>query len=106
MSNDLILGTRGFVVSVDVETGEEHWRTKLESGGLFNAAAYSDVTVIIRDRLIVAGCNGHLFGLDRHNGQILWHNTLRGLGNNHISLATDGVSIQYLQRTVHTHSGS
>ncbi len=94
----LIIGTNGHVASINLETGEENWRTFLKAGGLFSSTTHSDVAVLSHHGLVLAGCCGHLFCLSKDNGEILWHNNLSGLGNNDVSLALEGVAIQYLQK--------
>ena len=37
---------------------------------------------------------------DAATGKLLWHNALAGMGHNDISLAMDGVSIQFLEKIV------
>lgn len=96
-------GTRGHVFAIDPATGEERWRTKL-STGFFNAAYAQDVMVLVRDGIVIAGCNGHMWGLDAERGDILWHNGLNGLGHDAISMAAEGVAIQYVHK--HTRSNS
>jgi hypothetical protein len=70
-----------------------------------SATTYEDVSVIVRDGVIYAGCNGHIFALSP-DGRILWHNPLKGVGYNDISMAFEGQSVQYIQKTVHHHSSS
>lgn len=94
-------GTRGHVFALHPTTGQEKWRTKL-STGFFNSVAYEDVMVLVRDGIVIAASNGHVFGLSAETGEILWHNGLSGLGHEAISLATDGVALQY----VHKHTRS
>jgi outer membrane protein assembly factor BamB len=55
---------------------------------------------VVKDELVFAGSAGHLFCLSADTGQILWHNKLRGMGYNDISLAMENVSIQYLEKVV------
>ncbi len=98
----LIIGTNGHIASINIETGEENWRTKLKSGFL-SSTSYEDVSVLSHHGIVLAGCKGHLYCLSKDNGEILWHNELSGLGNNDVSLALEGVAIQYLQK-VEKHS--
>ena len=104
MDQNLYIGSNGHVSAIDVNTGQEIWRRKLKEG-LLNSTSYEDVAVIVRDGIIYAGCSGHLFALSPQ-GEILWHNPLKGLGHNDISLAFEGQSIQYLQKTVHSNSST
>ncbi|HUS34139.1 MAG TPA: PQQ-binding-like beta-propeller repeat protein [Verrucomicrobiae bacterium] len=104
MEQNLYIGSNGHVAAINAQTGEELWRKKLKEG-LFSATHYEDVSVIVRDGIIYAGCSGHLFALSPA-GEVLWHNPLKGLGHNDLSLAFEGQSIQYLQKTVHQQSSS
>jgi outer membrane protein assembly factor BamB len=98
--NPLIIGTNGSVAALDTGTGEILWATALETGGIFSSTRSEDVSVILRDGKIFAGCSGHLFCLDAGTGRILWHNDLKGFGHNDISLALEGVSVQFLEKMV------
>ncbi len=91
--------------AIDASSGAEIWRTKLQEG-LLKATAYQDVSVIVRDGVIYAGSQGHLFALDAGSGRVLWHNPMKGLGFNDISLTFEGVSVQYIQKEVRGSSGS
>ena len=96
----LYIGCNGHVSAIAARTGEELWRTKLKPGVL-SATTLEDVSVIVRDGVIYAGCNGHLFAVSP-DGAILWHNPLRGMGHNDISLAFEGQSIQFVKKVVHS----
>jgi len=100
MTHPLVIGSNGYVAAIDPTTGQELWRTELQRG-LLSATSGSDVSVLVRNELIFAGSQGHLFCLLIENGQIVWHNALKGMGNNDVSLAFDNVSIQYLEKVVH-----
>ena len=100
VNQNLYIGSNGHVCAINPQTGEELWRTSLKTGTL-SSTTYQDVAVIVREDIIYAGCYGHLFALSR-DGTILWHNPLKGLGHNDISLAFEGHSIQYLQKMVHS----
>ncbi|MGV3774697.1 MAG: PQQ-binding-like beta-propeller repeat protein [Verrucomicrobiales bacterium] len=102
---NLFIGSNGYVCAIHFQTGVELWRTKLQRG-LLKATNYQDVSVIVRDGVIYAGSQGHLFALSADTGHILWHNELKGLGFNDISLALDGHSIQFLQKTVGSNNNS
>jgi outer membrane protein assembly factor BamB len=95
-------GTSGHVTCIDERSGKEIWRIKLETAKLFNAAASGDVTVLLMDKVLVAACNGHIWGLSPNDGNILWHNGLPGLGNRFITMCAPHVAIQY----VHAHTES
>ncbi len=89
-------GLRGYVFCIDENSGNEMWRTKLSTGGLFNAAAKENVAILAKENMIIAGCNGHVWGLHPHTGQILWHNDLSGLGNGFVTLSDNTHSTQYI----------
>ena len=94
----LIIGTNGSVGCVDPTTGNLRWKARLETGSLMSSTAHKDVSVLLRGSIVFAGCSGHLYCIDGESGAILWHNSLEGFGHNDISLAMDGVSVQFLQK--------
>lgn len=102
-STPLVIGTNGYVVAFERATGAELWRTKLQSG-VFRATTRNDVAVLVRDPFVFAGSTGHLFCLSIADGRVVWHNELPGLGYNDISISIDNVSIQYLEKVVHSNS--
>jgi len=97
--NSLFLGTNGSVAGIDPATGEIRWKTELRGGGFASSTSRQDVSVLLCGTIVFAGCAGHLFCLDANSGAILWHNPLTGFGHNDISLAMEGVSVQFLQKT-------
>lgn len=66
------LGTKGHVVAVDVETGKELWRTYVRTSTITNVAVSGDVVLVY--------AKGHLFGLRKGSGKVMWENKLDGLG--------------------------
>ena len=94
----LIIGTNGAVACIDAGTGKVRWKTALKTGSLLSSTSHEDVSVLQRGTIVFAGCSGHLFCIDADTGAILWHNSLDGFGHNDISLAMDGVSVQFLQK--------
>jgi hypothetical protein len=99
MNTPLIVGSNGFVAAIDCESGRELWRTKL--GGFLSVTSSEDVSVLVSGPSVFAGCAGHVFCLSAETGSVLWHNQLPGMRNNDVSLALDGVSIQYLEKVEH-----
>lgn len=89
-------GLRGHVFCLDENSGTEMWRTKLKTGGMFNAAWKEDVAVLAKDNVIIAGSNGHIWGLNPGTGEIMWHNDLSGLGNGFVTLSDTTHSTQYV----------
>lgn len=100
----LIIGINGHVSAIDPRNGRQLWATKLEGGSFLASTSTQDVSVLLHDGVVFAGCYGHLFGLDASSGGILWHNELPGLGHNDISLAMEGVSVQFQQKVVRRNS--
>jgi len=100
----LIVGTNGNVLCVDPGTGRLRWQAVLKTGGLLSSTSCQDVSVLLRGPIVYAGCAGHLFCIDAASGGILWHNPLDGFGHNDISLAMEGTSVQFLQKTVRQNS--
>ncbi len=94
----LIIGTNGNVAAIDPATGSELWRTSLRTGGLISSTSYEDVSVLLRDGKVFAGCSGHLFCLEAATGGILWHNSLSGMGHNDISMAMECVAVQFMTK--------
>src|SRR5688572_32870118 len=105
MSLPLIIGSNGYVAVIEVMTGQELWRTALEIG-LLSTTARSDVSVLVEDKFVFAGSHGHLFCLDVENGTVIWHNELKGMGYNDVSLAMQNVSVQFLQKVERSSSNS
>ncbi|MCW1924647.1 PQQ-binding-like beta-propeller repeat protein [Luteolibacter arcticus] len=98
--NPLLIGTNGSIAALDPSTGEILWATELKTRGLISSTRGEDVSVILRDGQVFAGCSGHLFCLSVETGEMLWHNDLKGFGHNDVSLALEGVSVQYLEKVV------
>jgi outer membrane protein assembly factor BamB len=100
--DNLIAGCNGYVVAIEISTGNEVWRTKLREGPLGGSRG-SDVSVIIDSDKIFAGCWGRVYALDPGNGNILWSNGLAGIGFNEVALSKQGISTQFITR-VEQHS--
>ena len=94
----LIIGSNGWVAAIEADTGRELWRTRLKTGGLISATSSEDIAVIVKDGLVFAGGAGHVFCLDLTNGSVLWHNSLDGMGYNEVSLAMEGVAVQFMSK--------
>lgn len=97
----LYMATNGFVAAVDPETGREVWRTKLQppaDGSIFGSYVHGDVCILEHEGKVFAGCQGHLFCVDGQTGKQLWHNGLKGLGHDDVTLAMAGVSVQFVTK--------
>ncbi len=81
----LYVGTNRFIVAIDPRTGEELWRAKLD-------ADRGVVALLIRDRYLFAGCSGYVYCLNRHDGAILWKNTLPRTGYDSVVLLMEGAT--------------
>jgi outer membrane protein assembly factor BamB len=64
--------------------------------GIFSSS--QDVCILEHEGKIYAGCYGNLFALDANTGDILWKNSLSGLGYNDVTLAFAGKSVQFVSR--------
>ena len=91
----VFVGAGGFVRALERETGEEVWATSLFSDSwsesttvVPNATMNSGVVeVLASSSLVLAGSDGHAFGLDPDTGEVLWWSALEGTG--HTTLADD-----------------
>lgn len=101
----LIIGTNGNVACIDPASGNVRWKTPLATGSLLSSNSTEDVSVLLRGSIVFAGCAGHLYCIDADTGTLLWHNPLEGFGHNDISLAMEGVSVQFLQKTAQQSAG-
>jgi outer membrane protein assembly factor BamB len=97
-NNLLIIGCNGYVSAIQASNGQELWRTKLREG-LFTSSRGSDVSVLIDGDQIFAGCNGRIYSLSPSNGEIKWSNELKGIGNNEVALARQGINTQFITRS-------
>jgi outer membrane protein assembly factor BamB len=84
----LYLGIKGHILCIDGKTGREQWRTKLRSSTITN--------VVFDGDSLHAYSNGHLFALNPNTGDILWENSLDGLGYGFCIIVTEGSS-SYIQ---------
>lgn len=83
--SDCVFGVvGGHVVSVELATGTEVWRTRIPKGSTYVAS------VLVRDGCVVVGCGGRLHCFDAHHGTLLWTNELKGLGYNTVFLGSSG----------------
>ena len=88
--DNLYIGSNGMVACIDPRTGEEVWKTELETGGFLSSTSHSDVTVLEDGGYVYAGCCGHLFCLDARDGREVWHNSLKGFGYNDVAMCIHG----------------
>ena len=97
MSEQLYVGSNGYVAAVDPNSGEVAWRTKL-STGIVSSTSHEDVSILDHEGKLFAGCHGHLFCLNAQSGEILWHNPLDGFGYNDVTLSIAGRSVQAMRK--------
>jgi len=81
MANDQVvyLGIGGHAVALDLATGAEIWRRKIKGSALTGV-------VVAGDRLLVTA-SGEVWCLEPTQGEILWHNRLKGLGQGFVTVA-------------------
>jgi len=77
----LFVGIYNSVVALDADDGTEVWRAKL--GGMSFVNVYWDGVQLF------ASTKGEVFRLHPGEGQVLWHNKLKGLGTGMTTLATN-----------------
>jgi len=80
MNDCLYIGIKNSVLCLAKRNGKEIWRTKLKGSTLVN--------VVVDEDLVYAHARGHLYGLDANTGDLVWENTLPGLGYGHCIIAT------------------
>lgn len=103
MTRQIYIGINGLVAALDTNSGVELWRTEL-STGMLSATGMQDVAVLDHADRVYAGCHGHLFCLNASDGQVLWHNELKGMGHNDVTLSIGGRSIQVMHQVHHHNS--
>lgn len=82
MNDCLYIGIKNCVLCLAKRNGKQIWRTKLRSSTLVN--------VVVDEDLVYAYAHGHLYCLDANTGDLIWENTLPGLGYSHCIIATEG----------------
>jgi outer membrane protein assembly factor BamB len=78
--NLVCVGIKGSVVAFDQESGTRIWETDLK-GGAF-------VTLLVDGDRIFAATQGEIFCLRAADGEVLWHDPLKGYGLGFVSIAT------------------
>lgn len=79
--NLVFVGIKGTVVAAKRATGQRLWETPLKGSDFVN--------VISEKNGVYATTHGEIFCLEPHDGQIRWHNRLKGMG---VGLASIAVS--------------
>lgn len=85
----LYIGTGTYVAAIDAANGAEVWRAKLERGSVSNV-----VSLLVRGDDLYVGRGGYVWCYNRHTGQKLWENGLKGMGHNFVTLAVEGAETQ------------
>ncbi len=81
-TSDLIfIGIRGSVVALYRDTGQQAWATRLKGMDFVN--------VVLEGDKVLATAWGEIFCLDALEGQVLWHNPLKGSGRGLATMATE-----------------
>ena len=81
-SDRLFIGVGGHIVSVDVGSGQELWRTKVGTASIS--------TVHLQNGRLYGAAAGELVCLDPATGTIHWRNKLKGLGLGVVVFAGSG----------------
>lgn len=82
----VFVGIKGSVVALDRMTGTIIWEKELKGSDFVN--------MIHDDVFLYATTDGEAFCLDPTNGDIRWHNKLKGYGMDVASLLTAGATDQ------------
>ena len=85
-SSILLLGVKKRIIALRRETGERLWAQELPGEMLGD----SFVTLVADEQRVYAHAKGELFCLDLFSGQLLWRDTLPGLGFGLAMLALPG----------------
>ncbi len=89
----LFVGIKGSVLALDRITGTKVWEQALKTG--WTGTGGSDFVNLIRDDVFLyATTVGEVFCLDPTNGDVRWHNPLKGYGFGLASLLAAGGSQQ------------
>jgi len=76
----VFVGIKNTVVAIDDRSGVELWRTKLRS---------SDHVLVFWDgEALFASAGGEIWRLDPRQGDVLWHNEMKGMGRGIVSIAS------------------
>ena len=76
----VFVGIKNTVVALDDPSGVELWRTKLRS---------SDHVMVFWDsEALFAAAGGEIWRLDPKQGDVLWHNEMKGMGRGMVSIAS------------------
>ena len=76
----VFVGLKGSVVALNRKTGEQVWATRLFGTDFVN--------VLVEDERVLATTHGEIFCLAPANGDLLWHNKLKGYGTGLATIST------------------
>jgi outer membrane protein assembly factor BamB len=79
----LYVGIKGTVLALRKDDGEVAWTTRLRRGSSF-------VPIVEDGDRIYAVSGGEVSCLDSTSGDLLWHNSMKGLGTGYAALAGGG----------------
>lgn len=81
MNKDVLYAAiSGTVLAIDVQSGKELWRRTVRPG-------VGVTTIDPRQTRVLVAAAGELWALDAKDGEILWHNPLKGLGLGFLTIA-------------------
>jgi len=79
-----VTGTHRYIVAIDPGSGEEVWRTKLPHNGAVVPS------ILIKGRFLYVSHFGHVYCLNRRDGDVVWENDLPKLGYQTVVIAMEG----------------
>ena len=83
----IAVGQGGRVSLIAADDGRAIWRRDLAETAGASACAGQPVSVALLDRVVIAGCMGHVFALALEDGSVAWHVDGRARGDGETSLA-------------------
>lgn len=86
LADPIYISCGSHVVAIDPANGSEYWRCQLPK------STNSLISLHVCGDLIIAGCYGRVYGIDRWKGVIAWTNELQGMGYHNILITSEGAS--------------
>src|SRR5437879_1457881 len=81
-TSDLVfIGIKGAVMALNRAKGQQEWVTRLKGSDFVN--------IILQQEAVLASWHGEIFSLDPLTGEVLWHNSLKGLESGWPRIATE-----------------
>jgi outer membrane protein assembly factor BamB len=89
-SEVLVVGTRGYLLAFEKDTGKPIWKYEFEKSTWATGSGY--VSTLVSGDKLFAGCYGEIYCFDLLKGSLLWRDNLKGKGFGVVSFAVLGAS--------------